>query len=107
MMLESRSFAKSMKSPSFPNPISRFRQSLCCLVLFALGIPSAHAKSPINLSVIQRDGYGAVPIKQPQPNILIIQARVNGHPVRLILDTGDLVEGITLDSDYARVLHLP
>ncbi len=56
---------------------------------------------------MQRDGYGAVELKRPLPNVLTVTAMLNGQSVRLIVDTGWAGEGITIDSEYSKVLHSP
>ncbi len=59
----------------------------------------AHARSPMNLDVLQRDGYGVVPIKHPRLNELVVPAAVNGRALNLVLDTGWQAHGngIALD----------
>ncbi len=58
---------------------------------------AAQAKSPISLDVLRRDGYGVVRIAQPAPNTLVVPVSINGHSVKLLLDTGWGSEGITVD----------
>jgi hypothetical protein len=56
----------------------------------------------ISLDAVQRDGYGVVSIARPEPNVLTVDAQINGHRAKLIIDTGWGREGLTLDSDYAK-----
>ena len=67
---------------------------------------STNSIAQITLGALTRDGYGVVPIKRPQPNVLVVVGTVNGHKARLVLDTGWATSGITLDGDYARALGL-
>src|SRR5450432_2991826 len=82
----------AMKAPTPMTTLNRLRTTLCCLALVASIAPLTRAGKGLSLSVIQRDGYAEVPIRQPEPNLLLIHAKINGHPVRLILDTGDLFD---------------
>ena len=68
----------------------------------------AEARSPINLDILQRDGYGVVALHHPRPNELLVRAKINDQPVELILDTGwDAPgNGISLDKDLARALKV-
>ena len=61
----------------------------------------------ISLEALQRDGYGVVELKRPQPNVLTVAATINGRSARLIVDTGWSDEGITVDSEYGKVLRSP
>jgi predicted aspartyl protease len=61
----------------------------------------------ISLEPLQRDGYGVVALKRPQPNVLTVEATVNGRKARLIVDTGWSGDGITLDSSFASVFKTP
>ena len=61
----------------------------------------------ISLEALQRDGYGMVELKRPQPNVLTVTATVNGRSARLIVDTGWSREGITVDSEYGKALRSP
>jgi predicted aspartyl protease len=67
----------------------------------------AKARPPLDLSILKRDGYGVVPIRQPQPNSLIVNGNINGHDANLVLDSGWGIPGISLDSSYATSLNLP
>lgn len=93
-------------------PHLRLRSGLALLTLslssglFFTAAPSAVAQA-ISLDVLQRDGFGVVPIKRPQPNTLTVDATINGRKLRLNLDTGWGDEGITLDQDYARTMRVP
>lgn len=61
-------------------------------IIFLLGALAALAGPAraqlVSLDVLKGSGYGVVPIDRPMPNILSVKARVNGHEVRLIVDTG-------------------
>lgn len=65
------------------------------------------ADAQITLDALQRDGYGMVPIKRPEPNVLTVIAMVNGKKALLVVDTGWGADGITLDSGFAGALRLP
>lgn len=73
---------------------------LILLLLSAFAI-SAEAQR-ISLDALQRDGYGMVPLNRPHPNVLTVTAAIDGNKVTLIVDTGALVDGITLQSDQLR-----
>ena len=64
------------------------------------------ATAQLSLDVLQRDGYGVVPISRPLPNSLIVRAKINGRNANLVVDTGVAADGITLDSDYAGAVRL-
>ena len=80
--------------------LALFAMTFVCFV-----VPVAEAR--IDLSVLQQQGYGVVEIKRPQPNSLTVQAKVNGRPVLLVLDTGWSGHGITLDADSAGAVNGP
>jgi predicted aspartyl protease len=48
-----------------------------------------------------------VELQRPEPNVLTVSATINGRKARLIVDSGWSDEGITVDSDFAQVLHSP
>jgi predicted aspartyl protease len=75
---------------------------------FLIVATAVYARSPINLDVLQRDGYGVVTMKHPRPNELIVRATINGRPVDLVLDTGASLpgNGLCLDQDLASGLHI-
>lgn len=56
-----------------------------CFAAFPLS--TAHAQI-VSLDVLLRNGYGAVPLKRPRPNVLIAEATLDGKSQRLIVDTG-------------------
>jgi len=75
------------------------------LALLAFGAASPDVRAAaISLEPLQRDGYGVVPLKRPQPNVLTVEATINGRKARLIVDTGWSGDGITVDSSFANVL---
>jgi hypothetical protein len=61
----------------------------------------------ISLEVLRRDGYGMVELQRPEPNTLTVSAMINGRKARLIVDTGWSDEGITVVSDFGKVLRSP
>ena len=71
---------------------------LLCLV-------SSVAEARIDLSILQQQGYGVVELKRPQPNTLTVQAKINGNPAVLVVDTGWSGHGITIDSESAGSLR--
>ena len=77
------------------------------LLIAAAGTWLPEKAAGISLEALQGDGYGMVPIKRPQPNVLTVLATVNGRKMSLIVDTGWMQEGITLQSDSAPGPRLP
>jgi predicted aspartyl protease len=67
---------------------------LLCLI-------SSVADARIDLSILQQQGYGVVELKRPQPNTLTVQAKINGTPAVLVVDTGWSGQGITIDTESA------
>jgi len=59
------------------------------------------ADARVDLSILQQQGYGVVELKRPSPNTLAVDAKINGHPALLVVDTGWSGHGITLDSESA------
>lgn len=89
--------------PARHNPWSHGSVSaLTYLVGAALFLPlectSAQA-SRISLEVLRHDGYGAVPLKRPKPNILTVLAEIDGRKQTLLVDTGWGHNGISLHAD--------
>jgi hypothetical protein len=95
---------------------------LGCTGLTALGLISAQARSPLNLDVLARDGYGVAKISPPSgkvsrsailetqrgSNAMVIHATVNGRPASLLVDTGwGGGAGVYLDTNFANTLKLP
>jgi predicted aspartyl protease len=80
--------------------------ALFIVVVVAAAPAREAAAQAVNLDALQRDGYGMVPIKRPQPNTLAVDATINGKKVRLNLDTGWGDEGITLDQNYAASMRV-
>ncbi len=81
--------------------------SILCLILFlGLAVTTRNAAARINLDVLQNDGYGMVELKRPDPNVLTVVAEVNGHKLRLIVDTGWGPGGIFLHNDHIAGLGL-
>jgi len=84
-----------------------FVQPLCGLLAAGLCLSAADARSPLHLDAIQRDGYGVVELKQPIPNEFFAEGTINGHAVRLVLDTGFCSDHITMANTSARLLRTP
>jgi predicted aspartyl protease len=96
---------------------------LGCTGLTALGLISAQARSPLNLDVLARDGYGVANISPPSgkvsrsallenrnrgANAMFVHGTVNGRPASLVVDTGwGGGAGVYLDSSFANTLKLP
>src|SRR4051794_38654294 len=57
----------------------------------------AAARSPISLDVLQRDGYGSVGLVKEGQNRLYVLAEINGHKVKLLLDTGWAPKALPLE----------
>jgi predicted aspartyl protease len=100
---------------------SRLFISLHCLGVAALCLSSAYAgRSPFNLDVLRRDGYGMAKISPPSgkisgsavfasqgANAMHIHGTVNGRPATLVVDTGwGGRAGVYLDSNFANTLKL-
>jgi hypothetical protein len=86
-----------------------FRNQIALLLLLnsAIGFFAVTANARISLEVLRRDGYGMVELQRPEPNTLTVSATINGRKARLIVDTGWSDEGITVESDFGKVLHSP
>jgi hypothetical protein len=78
-----------------------------CLAYLCLGLSSVQARGPINLDIIKRDGYGSVQLRHSGPNELVVEGTLNGHGVRLILDTGAATDNIVLTNSFATFLRVP
>jgi predicted aspartyl protease len=48
-----------------------------------------------------------VELNRPHPNVLTVQATINGRKARLIVDTGWAGDGITVNGDYGQTLRSP
>jgi hypothetical protein len=58
------------------------------LLTAALLLPQRDVRgAAITLDVLQRDGFGVVDIKRPEPNMLTVIAEINGRKARLVVDT--------------------
>ena len=79
--------------------------------LLLLGTAICHfagtVSARISLEALRRDGYGMVELERPEPNTLTVAATINGRQTHLIIDTGWSDEGITVNGDFAKVLHSP
>ena len=90
------------------SPPRRRRTACTAIVLFiaSFGLPS-QATAQITLEALQRDGYGLVPLKRPQPNVLAVIATIDGRKAQLIVDTGWSGDGISLEQSFASALRAP
>jgi predicted aspartyl protease len=70
-----------------------------------LNCGSVHAKSPISLDVLRRDGYGSVQLVKSGANRLMVPAEINGKRLSLLLDTGFGTPGIAVSLNPA-ALHI-
>jgi predicted aspartyl protease len=91
--------------PASANSGGALLQILCCLSTTGLYLSAAQARSPLHLDAIRRDGYGVVELKQPTPNEFFAEGAINGHGVRLILDTGFCSDHIMMANTSARLLR--
>ena len=89
-------------SPGATGPVKFGVFLLLCAASF---LSVAQARSLYHLDAIQRDGYGVVELKQPIPNQFFMEASLNGHPIRLILDSGFCTRNITLSNACAKWLR--
>src|ERR1041385_2184428 len=97
---------KSMQSVS-PGIPGWVKFIICTVTGAALSLATIQGRGLIHLDTIQRDGYGFVELKRPLANELFMEASLNGHPIRLILDTGGASHQILLSNPTARLLRLP
>ncbi|MFL6521001.1 MAG: aspartyl protease family protein [Chthoniobacterales bacterium] len=81
---------------SSPPRLARCLAILSFLAVMPFSGHRAVARSPISLDVLQRDGYGSVGLVSEGQNRVYVLAEINGHKVRLLLDTGWGTEGITV-----------
>jgi predicted aspartyl protease len=81
---------------SFPRTLGRYLTILSFLAVVSFFVGRAAARSPISLDVLRRDGYGSVGLVKEGQNKLYVPAEINGHKVRLLLDTGWGIEGISV-----------
>ncbi|HEY5037410.1 MAG TPA: retropepsin-like aspartic protease [Chthoniobacterales bacterium] len=85
------------------------RRALCCLTIaaclgaIAFAHPGMAARQILSLAVLQRDGYGVVPILKARVNELFIKTEIDGHRALIDLDTGDGIPGLILDKNMARI----
>jgi hypothetical protein len=89
-----------------PGATGLVKLGISVLACAASCLPVAQGRSLYHLDAIQRDGYGVVELKQPIPNQFFIEASLNGHPIRLILDSGFCTRNITLSNPCAKWLRL-
>jgi predicted aspartyl protease len=91
-------------SPGAPGWVRSVIFTVACGALFQAPL---QARSLIHLDTIERDGYGVVQLKQPAGNEFMMEASLNSHPIRLILDTGALSHNITLSTACGKYLRVP
>ncbi|MDQ2868346.1 MAG: pepsin/retropepsin-like aspartic protease family protein [Verrucomicrobiota bacterium] len=83
--------------------VSKFVWASAGFLVFAAS--PLRVSAQLDLSILQRDGYGSVSLRRPKPNELIAKATINGRAANLVVDTGWGGPGISLDSQYASTLH--
>jgi predicted aspartyl protease len=86
---------------------SKFSSGRMLLAAQMICLVTSVAEARVDLSVLQQQGYGMVELKRPQPNTLTVQAKINGQPALLVVDTGWSGHGITLDRESAGSLKTP
>jgi predicted aspartyl protease len=91
-------------SPGAPGWLKSVIITIACAALFQAPV---QARGLIHLDTIQRDGYGVVQLKQPVSNEFFLEASLNGHPIRLILDTGAASHNILLSNGCAKFMRVP
>jgi hypothetical protein len=82
-------------------PPSRNRAARLAALLVGAVMTGAANAAVVSLDVLQRDGYGAVEIKRPRPNVLTVLAELDGRKVSLMIDSGWTGEGIGLQGGSA------
>jgi hypothetical protein len=92
---------------SSPPTVGRYLTILSFLAVMAFSGHRAAARSPISLDVLQRDGYGSVGLITEGQNRVYVLAEINGHKVRLLLDTGWGTEGITVGMNPSALNIVP
>ena len=70
-------------------------------VLLGLFAPLSLSGAPQNRSATQLPGYRAVPVHYGPMNKMIMSVRINGRPVKLLVDTG--ASQVILDNDAAQL----
>jgi hypothetical protein len=79
--------------------------------LFLLGAATCFfpgtVSARISLEALRRDGYGMVELERPESNTLTAADTINVRKTHLIIDTGWSDQGITVNGDFAQVLHSP
>ena len=71
----------------------------------AFSFSARAAQWPLTLEVVARDGYGAVTIKRPQPNTLVVPISIQGRKLNVVVDTGFGADGIVLDASLSSLGH--
>jgi predicted aspartyl protease len=88
------------------SPYPRTSLAMRYAIAAAFVLVAVDASAQVTLDALRRAGYGAARIKQPQANMLVTPATINGVSVNLVVDTGFSGEGIILDRAHARRLGL-
>ena len=71
------------------------RPLLVLLITMSSAACGAHAQN-ITLEPLRANGYGVVVLQRPRPNVLTVDANLDGQKRRLLVDTGWTGEGIAL-----------
>src|SRR5690242_6564943 len=78
---------------------------LSVAAITALCFSAIAAQWPLTLEAVARDGYGAVTIKRPQPNTLVVRISIEGRKLNVVVYTGFGADGIVLDSSLSSLGH--
>lgn len=70
------------------NRPGRFAALLWIVGCGLLAAPDSGCAQFIALDALARSGYVSVPLKRPTPNVLAVDASINGHDVQMVVDTG-------------------
>jgi predicted aspartyl protease len=78
--------------------VRRLRLAAVAAAVFALFAGQAQAQR-ITLEALRRDGYGEVQLQRPRPNVITVNAEIDGRPLRLLVDTGWGGAGVSVHRD--------
>lgn len=85
-----------------PVSASLLRAGRLLALVAAIALAPGHADAAVvGLEVLQRDGYGAVAIRRPRPNVLTVPAEIDGRKTSLMIDSRWSGEGIGLHGGAA------
>ena len=76
------------------------RRTIGAIAGLFVSFTAATTDAQISLAALQRDGYGVVELKRPEPNVLTIIAEIDGRKMRLIVDTGWGHDGLSLQKEH-------